>query len=116
MSPLRSIVRASLLSAALFVSACKGQPLPPDKADYAGRWRGGGIDLVIHAEGRVNYAKVEGKSTKTIEGPLQGWQGDDFVVGVMTVKTKFKVTEPPHEVDGVWKMTVDGVELIRSDR
>lgn len=105
-----------MLSATLLVAACKGQPLPPDKADYAGRWRGGGIDLVISPEGRVEYVKQQGKGRTEISGPLQGWQGDSFVVGVMTVKTKFEVTEPPHEVDGAWKMTVDGVELIRSNR
>ncbi len=95
------------------MAACSGQPLPADKADYAGHWRGGGIDLTIRAEGHVSYVKLQGKSKTEIEGPLQGWQGDDFVVGVMVVKTKFDVTEPPHEVDGIWTMTVDGVTLTR---
>ena len=28
-------------------------------------------------------------------------------------KTEFVVAAPPHEEAGVWKMTVDGVDLIR---
>lgn len=102
-----------LLAAVLLVSACEGQPLPPDKAEFAGHWRGGGIDLVIEPQGYVRYEKAEGKGKVQVSGPLQGWQGDDFVVGVMVVKTKFEVDQPPHEVDGVWVMTLDGVELAR---
>lgn len=97
-----------------FLLACGGgaKPLPADKADYAGHWRGGGIDLVIHPEGRVEYEKREGRSVEKVSGPV-GWQGDDFVVAVMVVKTKFEVSDPPHQVDGIWTMTVNGVELTR---
>ncbi len=103
---------AVLLAAVLLISACKAQPLPPDKADYAGHWRAAGVDLVILPEGRVEYKKREGKGTVEVSGPI-GFKGDDFVVAVMVVKTAFKVSEPPHEVDGEWKMTVDGIELTR---
>lgn len=109
---LRRSLPAALL-AALLLSGCKGQPLPADKAEFAGHWRGGGIDLVIRPEGHVTYEKAEGKGKVEISGPLQGWQGEDFVVGVMVVKTKFDVTAPPHEVDGVWVMELDGIELTR---
>lgn len=110
---MRRLLPAALLSLVLFTAACKGQPLPADKAEFAGHWRGGGVDLVIQPEGHVRYEKAEGKGRVQVEGPLQGWIGDDFVVGVMVVKTTFKVSEPPHEADGVWTMTVDGVELTR---
>jgi hypothetical protein len=110
---MRRFVSATLLSLVLFAAACKGKPLPPDKAEFAGHWRGGGIDLVIRPEGQVVYDKVEGKGHVQVSGPLQGWIGNDFVVGVMVVKTTFKVSEPPHQVDGVWTMTMDGVELTR---
>ncbi|MCX4246304.1 hypothetical protein [Paraliomyxa miuraensis] len=110
---MRRLLPSVLLCLVLLASACKGQPLPADKAEFAGRWHGVGIQLEIRPEGHVSYRKSEGRSTVTIDGPLQGWQGDDFVVGVMVVKTKFHVTEPPHLVDGKWMMTVDGVELTR---
>lgn len=113
---MRRFVSATVLSFVLLASACKGQPLPADKAEFAGHWRGGGIDLVIRPEGHVTYEKIEGKGRVQVEGPLQGWKGNDFVVGVMVVKTTFKVTEPPHEVDGVWTMTIDGVEVTRVEQ
>lgn len=107
------LVKIALLSAVLLATACKGQPLPPDKSEFAGRWVGPGADLLIQPEGRVKWEKLEGKGRVQIEGPLQGWIEDDFVVGVMVVKTRFDVTEPPHEVDGEWVMTVNGVQLTR---
>lgn len=108
------MIRARLaLVVLLLASACKGQPLPADKLEYAGQWRGGGVDLVITADGGVSYRKVSGSSTVEINGPIKGFDGDDFVVGVMVVKTGFDVTAPPHEEGGAWKMTVDGVELTR---
>jgi hypothetical protein len=110
---MKRMLSAALLCALLLASACKGQPLPPDKAEFAGHWRGGGIDLVIEPQGYVRYEKAEGKGKVRVSGPLQGWQGDDFVVGVMVQKTKFEVDAPPHEVDGVWMMTLNGVELAR---
>ncbi len=110
---MRRLISATLLSLVLVASACKGQPLPADKAEFAGHWRGGGIDLVIQPEGHVSYEKSEGKGHVEVSGPLRGWVGNDFVVGVMVVKTTFKVNTAPHQVDGVWRMTMDGVELTR---
>jgi len=110
---MRRLASAVILSSVLLLSACGDpQPLPPDKANYAGHWRGGGVDLIIYPEGRVEYTKREGKGTVEVSGPI-GWKGDDFVVAVMVVKTMFEVDEPPHEVDGVWMMTVRGIELTR---
>ncbi len=103
---------ATLLLATTLL-ACKGQPLPADKLEYAGEWRGGGVQLVITVDGGCSYHKVSGASHVEINGPIKGFDGDDFVVGVMVVKTTFDVTAPPHDDNGTWKMTVDGVELIR---
>jgi len=111
---MRRFVSTTLLCATLLLSACQAQPLPPDKAEYAGHWRGGGVDLVITAEGRADYTRREGKGTVEVSGPI-GWKGDDFVIVVMVVKTAFDVSEPPHESHGIWQMTVDGVELTRID-
>ncbi|MCA9654414.1 MAG: hypothetical protein KC501_31135 [Myxococcales bacterium] len=110
---LRDALRMILLTAVLSASACSGEPLSAEHAQFAGRWVGPGVDLEILPEGHVHWVRVEGKSRVEIEGPLQGWIDGDFVVGVMVVKTRFDVTEPPHEVDGGWVMTVDGVQLTR---
>jgi len=99
---------------ALVLVACSAQPLPADKLDYAGHWRGGGIDLEITAEGRAHYRKNEGAGKIEIDGPIAGFDGDDFIVGVMVMKTRFDVTAPPTNMGGYWSMTVDGVELTRN--
>lgn len=108
MSGARSIVLAALLAV-----ACGSKPLPPDRLEYVGTWKGPGIDLVITAEGHASYDKRSGATVKHVDGPVQGFSGDDFVIGVMVMRTKFVVAKPPTERGGVWTMTVDGVELVR---
>lgn len=102
------------LGAALLLGACSSKPLPPDRVEYAGHWRGPGTELVITLDGRATWQRTSGSGQVKIDGPIQGFDGDDFVVGVMVVKTTFDVTAPPAERDGRWTMTVDGVELTRA--
>lgn len=103
-----------LLALALVLAACSAQPLPVDKADYAGHWRGAGIDLEITLDGRVHYRRSEGAGKVEIDGPVAGFDGDDFIVGVMVMKTRFDVTAPPTNMGAYWTMTVDGVEVTRN--
>jgi hypothetical protein len=70
--------------------------------------------LLITQDGSVAYKRLEGGVSKSIDGPLKEFQGDNFVVGVGFVTTTFVVTAPPHQADDDWKMTVDGVELTKS--
>ncbi len=107
--------RPALLLTGVFAIACNSaEPLPADRADYEGRWRGDGVTLTITAAGHVSYDRAEGKGRVQVDGPIAGWKGDGFVVGVMTMKTAFEVTAPPHEVGGAWMMTVNGDELLRA--
>ena len=94
------------------LSACS-QPLPQDKLSYVGKWQSNEMELLILADGSVVYKRIKGGSTTSIDAPLKEFDGDDFVVGVLFITTTFDVSVPPHEVEGVWKMTVDGVELSR---
>jgi hypothetical protein len=98
---------------AALLAAC-GKPVPPEKAAYVGYWQGPGMTLSITQEGRIEYKRVEGGSSKSISAPLQGFHGDDFDAGLGPMSTTFKVTAPPHQEGGAMKMTVDGVELTRS--
>jgi hypothetical protein len=81
--------------------------------DYVGEWRSKEMGLLILADGTVAYKRLKGGGTTSVNGPLKEFVGDDFVVGVLFMTTTFDVSEPPHEVDGMWKMTVDGVQLTR---
>ena len=104
---------AILLLLAL-LTAC-AQPLPADRADYAGDWRGNGVSLLITPEGQVVYHRQEGGSTVSIDAPLKAFDGDDFEVGIGPLVTRFDVGQPPKEADGEWTMEVDGRMLRRED-
>jgi hypothetical protein len=104
----------SLLAILLVLLLCAcAQPLPAERQHYVGQWRGDGMELSIGADGRVVYKRSKGASSTSIDAPLQRFEGDDFFVGIGPLDTRFEVSSPPREVDGVWRMTVDGVELVR---
>ncbi|HEV2681546.1 MAG TPA: hypothetical protein VGV14_13660 [Rhodanobacter sp.] len=96
----------------LLLAGCV-KPLPPEKAAYAGEWRSTTMALLITQDGNVMYKRSDGNLSKSVNGPLQAFEGDNFVVGVGPVKTTFTVSTPPHEDQGSWKMVVDGVELTK---
>ena len=98
----------------LALAGC-AHPLPPDKAAYAGEWRGSGMWLLITQEGRVEYARTTGNAKTTVSGPIQQFEGNNFSVGVGFLSTTFVVSRPPNQDRGVWKMVVDDVELTRGD-
>jgi hypothetical protein len=111
MNKMRTLIVGGLL-ATLLVACAK--PLPADRAPYAGVWRGGPMVLVILADGRVAYRRKEGNRSTSVNAPLKEFKGDNFVVGVGVFSTEFAVSSAPHENDGVWQMTVDGVEVTRT--
>ena len=90
-----------------------GKPLPADKAAYAGHWSNQHMDLLITPAGSVKYQRRMGNVHESIDAPIQEFTDEGFTAGIGPLKGKFKVTVPPHEVDGKWKMTVDGLELTR---
>lgn len=109
----RRVSRVPLLALlGMLVGGC-GIAVPPDKQDYVGAWQGPGLTLVITADGRVEYQRVEGAVTKSLSAPLKSFAGADFVVGAMGITTTFRVQRPPYRDGPEWKMVVDGVELVR---
>ncbi len=97
-----------------FLSGC-AVPLPKEKLDYVGDWQSKEMRLLILADGTVAYKRLKGGGTTSINGPLKKFVGNDFVVGVLFMTTKFEVSIPPTEEGGHWVMTVDGVKLKRID-
>jgi hypothetical protein len=102
---------AALLAAALVIGCAK--PIPADRMAYVGDWQGENMRLAITKEGQVHYIRMNGGSRTSVDAPLQEFEGDDFIVGVGPLKTRFVVSKPPRREGNVWKMTVDGVELTR---
>lgn len=96
----------------ILLAACAIE-VPQAKSAYVGYWAGEGMTLQISRDGRVTFKRFkQGASTK-IDAPLKAFIGDDFEVGIGPMATVFEVSSPPREIDGVWRMTVDGVELTR---
>jgi hypothetical protein len=103
-----------VLALALGLAAC-AKPVPAAKSAYVGEWQRPEMYLLITQDGSVSYKRLKAGATVSINGPLKGFEGDDFSVGVGPMTTAFDVTVPPHQLpDGSWKMTVDGAELTRS--
>ena len=112
MPSLRPTLACGLALAAL-LAGC-GQPVPPDKAAYVGQWHSDRMTLRISADGRVDYRRVEGRSSTKISAPIQGFDGPHFDVGVGPFSTRFTVSSPPEDDgEGTLHMTVDGVRLAR---
>ncbi len=98
----------------LILFACS-KPVPESKINYVGEWQSSEMALLISRDGRVAYKRVNGSMTKTVNGPIKKFSGNDFVVGFLFLTTTFKVSEPPNEKDGRWQMVVDGVRLTRTE-
>jgi len=107
------ILRVPLFAIVLVLCSCS-KPVPPEKASYVGEWKHPTMYLLLTQEGSVRYKRMQGGVNTSIEGPLKGFQGNNFEVGVGPMSTTFVVTVPPHEDEGKWKMVVDGVELVRT--
>jgi len=110
---MRRQISLAILVAALPILAACGQPVPAEKAAYAGEWRAPTMSLVLTRDGTVHYKRVNGNNTTTIDAPLRRFEGDNFVVGIPFMSTTFEVSKPPYQEAGAWKMVVDGVELTR---
>lgn len=110
MKPLRAL--PFLLLALL--AGC-AEPLPPERADYAGVWHNERTRLAISPDGRVFYTSTNDKGLHTkIDAPIKRFDGDSFDVGIGPFATTFVVSAAPRRGDdGRWTMTVDGAELVR---
>ena len=93
------------------MAGCNSIPVPENKKSYVGTWEGVGFHLTIYEDGGIDYRRVKGKTTTTVTGPLKGFKGDDFVVGVLFITTTFEVQHPPYLEGDDWFMVVDGIEL-----
>ncbi len=111
---MRRFAIIALLLATLGLAGC-GQSVPPDKQAFVGEWQSNGMAVNIAQNGKVIVVKEGSGGNTRVEAPLQGFTGNDFTIGLGPMKTTYKVSVAPHEDNGQWKMTVDGVELTRSE-
>lgn len=110
---LRTATFALLLGVCLL--AC-GKPVPPEKSAYVGEWEEKSMYLLILQDGTVSYKRLKGGGSTSVNGPLKGFTGDNFEVGIGPLSTTFVVNKPPYKDGANWKMVVDGVELTKTPR
>jgi hypothetical protein len=91
------------------------EPTPPPNPDFIGAWvsKDGSAKLAISSAGHVSYSRRDGSTTTNIDAPAQAWTDASFTVGAMGISTDFTIEKAPTQVDGVWTMTVDGIEYTR---
>lgn len=111
------LLRTAILAACFlsFSAHAAPVPVPADKIAYVGDWQGKDMRLQLAKDGKVKYQRDRPGKQMDLSLDLQGFDGDNFDVGVMLVRSTFVVTKPPHREGNKWKMTVDGVELTRVD-
>jgi hypothetical protein len=101
------------IALAALLCGCSAKPVPPEKAEYVGVWKGPKMSVSITQAGRVSYERSDGWIPKSADGTLQGFESDNFEVSVWGYTTTFIVSLPPHWVGDTKRMTVDGVELTK---
>ncbi len=113
---LNPVMRIAALLLALSLLAGCGVPLPPEKSEYAGTWKGDNMHLAIYPAGRVSYKRKKGSHTTKIDVPIKSFDGNNIVAGIWKFETTFIVQRAPQEDKGGWTMTVDGVPLRRTSK
>ena len=103
-----------VLASVLIILIGCGEPIPPEKVSYVGEWQEKTMYLLITQDGSVRYKRLMGGASSSAKGPLQGFDGDNFHVGIGPMRTTFVVSKPPYQDGNKWKMVVDGVELTRT--
>ena len=107
-------IRTLLLSTVLLgtLVGC-GKPVPQEKSAYVGEWQEKTMYLLITQDGSVRYKRLKGGASTSVEGPLKGFVGNNFEVGIGPMATTFVVSKPPYQDGEKWKMVVDDVELLK---
>ncbi len=91
-----------------------GKPVPPEKSAYVGEWQEKTMYLLITQDGSVRYKRLKGGASTSVEGPLKGFDGNNFEVGIGPMSTVFVVSKPPYQDGERWKMVVDDMELTKT--
>lgn len=107
-----------VLAAGLLVGALAGcSKIPDAQRAYIGEWQGANIKLKVTRNGWVDYRREadDQRVGEAAAGGLAGFDGNDIVIGPNMSQRVFTVpvTAPPHQENGRWTMSVDGVKVSR---
>lgn len=89
--------------------------LTEDRQNYIGEWKKENTNLLIKADGTIEYRREETvgdtTNTDTVSGPINNFDGASFTVGVLGNNTRFDVSQPPTMENGAMTMIVNGERL-----
>jgi|GEM_PF-814648 len=100
--------------ACILAVACS-RPVPTSRRDYVGVWTAPDRHLAIAADGRLEYQRKSDGTTLELGGRIREIEADQIRVGIWPITSTFRVDRGPHLEGGHWKMTIDGVELRRTE-
>ena len=82
--------------------------------DFVGTWQGQNISLRVDKSGDSDFRHLDGNRLIRAYGPLRLLDRNHISIGFGPTPQVLNVAVPPH-VDGeVTRMTLDGVDLVRS--
>jgi uncharacterized membrane protein YhaH (DUF805 family) len=85
------------------------------KSDFVGTWQGQNMSLRVDQYGNTDFSELDGKYSINANGPLRVLDGNRLAIGNWPTYKVLNVTVPPHVEGAAARMTLDGVELIRSN-
>jgi hypothetical protein len=106
--------RLAALLLVVLLAAC-AKPIPAEHRDLVGTWEAPDMFLQVTADGRLAYRRKKAGGDVSIDAPVQQISPGKFTAGVGPLVSEFRIDQAPHLENGVWKMTVDGVALHRTD-
>ena len=84
------------------------------KSDLVGTWEGPKISLRVDNSGNGDLFRLDGNSTVRAFGPLRVLDGNRISIGLGLDPPVLRVTVPPHVEGAATRMTLDGIEMIRT--
>lgn len=111
----RSLAVFAVLVLAMTLACGAMESTPPPNQDFVGSWVAvdGTAFMQIGENGHINYKRNQDGTNTELNLPAKEWSDSSFTVGALGMSTVFSVESPPEEIDGVWHMTVDGLEYTR---
>ena len=95
---MKKSLRLFALASAVFLAAC-AKPVPPEQKDFVGLWEAPEMRLLITADGSLDYKRIKGGGSTSINAPIQEFTANGFSAGLGPLKTEFKVSQRPHAVE-----------------
>jgi uncharacterized membrane protein YhaH (DUF805 family) len=106
-------VRSGKIQHTLTSASTVSTPLFLTRSDFVGTWEGQKISLRVEKDGTGDLSRYDGNFRRAL-GPLRVLSGNRISIGFGLDPMVLNVTVPPHVEGGVEKMTLDGIEMVRT--